>query len=116
MWSENVTQHYVSGMRVALSRQTWSGGQVCVLDFHPGRLSRFCTKHEPGNGERTVVRPARTKPTIVKGGTFFSRDFESHLAYMTRRGYARANIIIDDEWIAQIMVCLSDYNVADMRF
>ena len=113
------TFQVLSGTRCALSVRSGEEVRVRVLDFNPGRLRPIETVREPGkNGERTVVnRLAITKPDIIEGGSCFLGDFQSNLPYYeTKRESAQGDIFMDDEWIAQIEVCLSDYNVADMRF
>jgi hypothetical protein len=112
----------ISGMRCALSVKSGDSKDVrvlTVLDFNPGRLRRIVTVRETEeNGKRTVERqPEMTEPNIIERGRCFKRDFQSNLPCKEiKRVSTQGDIFMDDEWIAQIKVCLSDYNVADMRF
>jgi len=94
------------GMRCAVSE--WSGRKVRVLDFNPGRLRRVVTVREAGrNGGRVVERLAVTSPSTIPAGRCFLRDFQSNLPYYeVRRSGIKGDIVMDDEWIAQIQVCL----------
>ena len=104
----------LSGMRCAISE--WSGRKVRVLDFNPGRVRRVVTVREPGNGkdgERVLQRLAVTSPNTIYAGKSFLRDFQSNLPYYEiKRSGSIGDLFMDDEFIAQIEVCLSDYNVA----
>lgn len=100
----------LSGMRCAISE--WSGRKVRVLDFNPGRLRRVVAVREPGkDGERVLERLAVTTPNTIKAGRCFLRDFQSSLPYYElKRSGVKGDLFMDDEWIAQIQVCLSVIN------
>ena len=102
----------LSGMRCAISE--WSGRKVRVLDFNPGRVRRVVAVREPGKGvERVLQRLAVTTPNTIYAGKSFLRDFQSNLPYYElKRHESMGDLFMDDEFIAQIEVRLSDYDVA----
>jgi len=99
-------------MRCAISE--WSGRKVRVLDFNPGRVRRVVAVREHGKGvERVLQRLAVTTPNTIYAGKSFLRDFQSNLPYYElKRNGSMGDLFMDDEFIAQIEVCLSDYDVA----
>lgn len=102
----------LSGTRCAISE--WSGRKVRVLDFNPGRVRRVVAVREPGkDGERVLQRLAVTAPNTIYAGKSFLRDFQSNLPYYElKRSGSKGELFMDDEFIAQIEVCLGDCDVA----
>lgn len=96
-------------MRCAISE--WSGRKVRVLDFNPGRVRRVVAVREPGKGvERVLQRLAVTTPNTIYAGKSFLRDFQSNLPYYElKRHESMGDLFMDDEFIAQIEVRLSDW-------
>jgi len=89
------------GMRCAISE--WSGRKVRVLDFNPGRLRRVVAVRDSGNGGKAVERLAVTSPNTTPAGKCFLQDFQSNLPYYeVRRSGIKGDVVMDDEWIAQI--------------
>jgi hypothetical protein len=99
----------LSGMRCALSERSSTGRKVRVMDFNPGRLRRVVAVRESGkNGVRVLDRLAVTSPNTIKAGRCFLHDFESSLPYYElKRSGPIGDLLMDDEWIAQIQVRLS---------
>jgi len=96
----------LSGTRCAISK--WAGEEVQLLDFNHTRVRRL--EYLAGTGWENLRRLLVNSQSTISARKLFKHDIVSHLPYFEiRRRGAKGQLLIDDQWVVQTKVRISQF-------
>jgi hypothetical protein len=104
----------LSGTRCAISKRALASERadelVRLLDFNPERVRKLEYLAENDTKWKNLHKQLVNSPSTINAGEYFKHDIVSHLPYFeTRRGGAKGQLLIDDQWVVQTQVCLFQF-------